>query len=211
MFPTEIPGEGLSLRLLTVADVPALFSIRNSPAVMEATSSEGRTFLDLEEWLAGNLAAAAHGEWCRYAIVLDGSATVSGDIGLYQVDKRNRRAEIGYELLPEHWGAGVMTRAVSALLAWAFANGFHRIEATVLEGNTRSERVLTKLGFEREATLRDYKWVRGEFRDFSLWSLLGTARTTEAPSGFLGVHGDGGGAGQGLSSHASWPAPMRPS
>ena len=41
-----------------------------------------------------------------------------------------------------------------------------------MEGNFRSERVLQRSGFVREATLRDYKHVRGAFRDYSLWSLL---------------------------------------
>ncbi len=44
-----------------------------------------------------------------------------------------------------------------------------------MEGNVRSERVLARAGFTREATLRDYKLVRGTFRDFSLWALILTA------------------------------------
>jgi [ribosomal protein S5]-alanine N-acetyltransferase len=162
----------LRLRLLDAGDVPALFRILNEPAVIAATSSDGWTQAALEQWVAENAVAAERGEWCRYGIVLDGAQEVAGDIGLYHVDKRNQRAEIGYEISGQHWGMGVMPRAAGALLTWAFANGFHRIEATVLEGNTRSERVLAKLGFEREATLRDYKWVRGEFRDFSLWARI---------------------------------------
>jgi ribosomal-protein-alanine N-acetyltransferase len=174
MFPNEIPGNGLRLRLLAPADVPVLFPILNAPEVIAATSSEGWTLGGMEQWVSEIAAAAESGEWCRYGVLLNGTDAVCGDIGLYHVDKRNQRAEVGYELSPDQWGSGVMTRAASALLTWAFANGFHRIEATVLEGNTRSEGVLRKLGFEREATLRDYKWVRGEFRDFSLWSLLAT-------------------------------------
>ncbi|MCC6267801.1 MAG: GNAT family N-acetyltransferase [Dehalococcoidia bacterium] len=174
MFPEQIVGDGFVLRALLPSDAAAMFDYLRRPEVFEATSSGGWTREAVDEFVRSNAEGMIGSRWCRYAIVPGGAAALAGDIGFGSIDIRNRRAEIGYHLAPESWGRGLMTRAVGALNAWAFAEGFHRIEATVMEGNFRSERVLQRSGFAREATLRDYKYVRGAFRDFSLWSLLAT-------------------------------------
>jgi [ribosomal protein S5]-alanine N-acetyltransferase len=50
----------------------------------------------------------------------------------------------------------------------------HRIEAGVLVGNDASVRVLEKLGFCEEGTLRDYLRLRGGFHSCRFFSLLAT-------------------------------------
>lgn len=172
MFPESIEGDGLRLRALAAVDAEAIFAYLSRPEVYEATSSPGWSMESVREFIRGNRDGMNAGRWCRYAIIPVGGGAAAGDIGYGTIETAHRRAEIGYHLSPEYWGQGLMTRAATALIGWAFANGFHRIEATVMEGNRRSERVLEKLAFEREAMLRDYKFVRGEFRNFSLWSLL---------------------------------------
>ncbi len=47
--------------------------------------------------------------------------------------------------------------------------------ATVMVGNERSARVLEKLGFVREGTLRSYKNVRGEMKDYWIFGRVETA------------------------------------
>jgi RimJ/RimL family protein N-acetyltransferase len=42
----------------------------------------------------------------------------------------------------------------------------------VLAGNTSSAGFLEKLGFQKEARLREYEFVQGKFRDVLLFSLL---------------------------------------
>src|SRR5215211_3438981 len=110
MFPTVLEGEGLRLRMITVADVPALYAYLSKPEVFEATSVEGWTLESVEQFVRDNIAGAAVDKWCRYGILLPGLEAPIGDIGLFNVDGHNRRCEIGYELSPDHWGKGVMTR-----------------------------------------------------------------------------------------------------
>ncbi len=145
------------------------------PTVYEATSSAGWTLDSVGTFVVSNAEGMQEGRWCRYGILMDGGTSIVGDIGFGAIDWPNQRAEIGYHLAPSAWGRGLATQAAQALIGWAFGNGIHRVEATVLEGNVRSERVLERAGFAREATLRDYKLVRGTFRDFSLWSRLGSS------------------------------------
>ena len=173
MFPAVLEGEGLRLRMVTIADAPALHSYLSRPQVFEPTSADAWTAQSVEQFARDNVAGAAIGKWCRYGILVLGQAAPVGDIGLHNIDLQNRRCELGYQLSPDYWGKGVMTRAARPLLAWAFGDGgFNRVEATVMQGNDPSERVLERLGFKREALLREYKFVRGEYKDYSMWSLL---------------------------------------
>ncbi len=56
--------------------------------------------------------------------------------------------EIGYGLLPEHWGKGYATEAVRAVTEWALAQpGVKTVEAETEPGNAASQRVLAKAGF----------------------------------------------------------------
>ncbi len=51
---------------------------------------------------------------------LRGTGEPVGTIGLYAYSEQNRRAELGYDLLREHWGKGLTTEAVREVLRYAF-------------------------------------------------------------------------------------------
>lgn len=56
--------------------------------------------------------------------------------------------EIGYGLLPDYWGNGYATEAVTAAVSWAAAQkNVKRVEAETEENNAASQRVLAKAGF----------------------------------------------------------------
>jgi RimJ/RimL family protein N-acetyltransferase len=67
--------------------------------------------------------------------------------------------EIAYELLRRFHGHGYATEAARALVAAAAATGRHRLWSTVGSWNTASLRVLEKIGFQRDYTVKD---ERGE-------------------------------------------------
>jgi RimJ/RimL family protein N-acetyltransferase len=50
--------------------------------------------------------------------------------------------------------------------------GLHRVTARGFETNDASRRVLEKVGFEREGTLRDHYYVDGEYVDAHVYGLL---------------------------------------
>lgn len=81
--------------------------------------------------------------------------------------------EIGYWTAPEARGRGYMTEAVREVCRWGFADlGLARIEWLAVAGNAASWRVVEKLGFTREGTLRAYTVHRGERVDMWIASLL---------------------------------------
>lgn len=84
-----------------------------------------------------------------------------------------RDGDLGYLLLNEYSGKGVMTEAVGMACAEAFENlDILRISARVFSPNAASRRVLEKNGFEREGTLRRAVCKGGEVYDMCLYGKL---------------------------------------
>ncbi len=82
------------------------------------------------------------------AIEVNGEA--SGGIGLHGLkDVYRYNVEIGYWLSERHWGKGIMSEAVAAMVNHAFTQGsWLRIFACIYENNPSSMRVLEKNGFK---------------------------------------------------------------
>ena len=109
----------------------------------------------------------------RWVIVRLADQQPIGTCGFHKWDRRNQRAEIGYDLGAPFWGQGYMTEALRAVLELGFTQlGLHRIEALVAVENTRSCRLLQTLGFQQEGRLRDYYCLNGMFYDHYHFALL---------------------------------------
>ncbi|MCL9774968.1 GNAT family N-acetyltransferase [Vibrio methylphosphonaticus] len=76
------------------------------------------------------------------------------------------KAEVGYLITPDCHGYGYATESLQALLTWAQSHlpdiGF---EATVTDGNTQSERVLSKCGFTQIKRVPDAFRINGHWHD----------------------------------------------
>lgn len=78
-------------------------------------------------------------------LVLDLDGEAVGIVGIEGVD--GPEPEIGWWLGRPHWGQGLMSEAVEAVLEALFAAGMARCRAGVFAGNARSLRVQEKMGF----------------------------------------------------------------
>ncbi len=122
------------------------------------------------------------GEMIRWAILRAGHDELIGTVGLLHIDSGHRRGELGYELARPWWGQGLAPEAAAAVVHYGFsALGLHRIEAGTLPENHASARVLEKLGFREEGTLRDYIHAKGRFRSVRWFGLLATDPPSPSP------------------------------
>jgi len=81
--------------------------------------------------------------------------------------------EIGYALIPSERGKGYCTEAAKIMVDYLFlSKDTMRIQAHTDAKNVASHKVLEKAGFKKEGTIRKSFFVRGEFRDFYLYSIL---------------------------------------
>lgn len=127
------------------------------------------TAQDGERWLRS--ATRADPE-TNFAIVVAGQA--AGGVGVVLKDDIYRRsAEIGYWLGEEFWGRGIVTEAVKAMTAYAFAAfDLARIYASVFEWNPASMRVLEKAGYTLEARIRKGVFKDGQLIDEFLYAMI---------------------------------------
>ncbi|BAY81701.1 hypothetical protein NIES267_11780 [Calothrix parasitica NIES-267] len=109
----------------------------------------------------------------RWGITIKEQNIVIGSCGYKNINKKHRRAEIGYEISPAYRRKGFMSEALNAVLEYGFeVIELNRIEATVNCGNLPSILLLHKLGFSEEGILKEYEFQKDKFIDLKLFSLL---------------------------------------
>ncbi|KAI0498502.1 hypothetical protein KFK09_019390 [Dendrobium nobile] len=111
--------------------------------------------------------------WFR-AIIVNGRPVGAVSLKSFNGADSQCRREIGYVLAREWWGKGVATAAVRIATEAAMSEikGLERLEALVEKGNKASQRVLEKVGFQREGLLRNYCWNKGATRDMVMYSFI---------------------------------------
>ena len=117
-------------------------------------------------------ACARRGLLSAYVIEDTSDGKLLGGASLHHFDPLRDAVEVGYWLFVDARGRGVATRAVRQLCEHALRNGIWRVEAHVRIGNTASEKVLGRLGFEREGVKRRYLRHGADRVDATLFALL---------------------------------------
>jgi len=81
--------------------------------------------------------------------------------------------EIGYFLVPSERGKGYCTEAVKIMVDYLFlSKDIVRVQARTDSRNVPSQKVLEKVGFKKEGTMRKCFFIRGEWVDGLLYSIL---------------------------------------
>lgn len=100
--------------------------------------------------------------WLALVIIEKETGSKVGVTGLLSDWDWNEQAEIGFLLTPAFQGMGYGAESTQAILRFAFEQcDFHKVSATVTEGNTASERLLLKLGLQHEGKIRDNIRIKG--------------------------------------------------
>lgn len=86
----------------------------------------------------------------------------------------HRVGELGYGLAPRLWGRGLVFEAACAVIGASFQTypQLVRWQAKTDARNTRSLRVMERLGMTREGLLRSNRFFRGELVDEVIYGLL---------------------------------------
>ena len=172
-FPT-LTTERLRLRRAEPRDIEALYAIYSDAETMRYFGHEPYQSRDeVEETLRLREEDYTARRAIRWGIALTGDDTLIGSCGFHHFDEGHFRAETGYVLSRAHWGQGIMTEAVAAIIAYGFTHlGLRRVEAIIDIANERSKGVLLKLGFQYEGNLRQRYRFRDHFEDEHYFGLL---------------------------------------
>lgn len=172
-FP-NLETERLYLRRITKEDVNEIFALRSNKETMKYIP---RPLAKTKEDALGPIAIIEekieNNEAINWAITLKNSPRLIGIIGHYRIKPEHFRAEIGYMLLPEHHGKGIITEAIQETVKYGFEiMKLHTIEAIIDPENHASERALQKSGFVKEAHLKENEFYEGRFWDTVIYSIL---------------------------------------
>ena len=128
-----------------------------------------------EEFLGGVQAQARARPRLQYhvGVVWLASDELIGMVRLGITSAPHREGDLGYGLRLDRAGQGITTEAARLLLHFGFESlRLHRIFAYHHPDNRASERVMQKLGMQREGRLRENVFEHGGWRDSVVHSLL---------------------------------------
>ncbi|KWX87885.1 GNAT family acetyltransferase [Paenibacillus riograndensis] len=171
---TDLYTERLHLRKMKVSDSSSLYKIWSDPAVTKfmnvscfTNENQAIDMINLLENLYHENKAI------RFSIILMESNEIIGSCGYNSLDFENAKAEIGYDIAKAFWGKGYASEASRSLLDYAFSSlNLNRIEAKVAPQNVNSIKLLQKLQFTFEGSLRKCERVDGKFKDLNIYSRL---------------------------------------
>jgi RimJ/RimL family protein N-acetyltransferase len=173
--PITLLSSRLTLRWLSAADAPVLFTIFSDPEVMRYWSSPPmRDLSEATQMLLCVQAGYESGSALRVGIERKADGALLGVCSLFSLDSSQQRAEIGYALGRPFWGAGYMHEALQTFIDYAFYTlNLRRLEADIDPRNRASAKTVERLGFQLEGYLRERWLVNGELSDSALYGLLG--------------------------------------
>ena len=168
---------------MTLDDAPAVLRLRSNIDVMKYINRPlTQTVEEAEKWISVIIDALEKNDGISWCICLkEKPAEHVGSIGLWRIDKENHRAEIGYMLAPHLQGKGLMFEALQPVIHYGFTEmKLHSIEAQIDPRNIASAALLRKAGFVQEGYFKENYFLRGQFADTAIFSLLTPYRQIES-------------------------------
>jgi ribosomal-protein-serine acetyltransferase len=131
-----------------------------------------KTVDDSRGFIRSSLERFAQGDGFDAGIWQDGQ--LAGVIGLHYIHWHHRRSYLGYWLGQEFTGRGLMTRACETVLEHCFTElDLNSVGSAAATGNSPSNAVLRRVGFQFEGVTRDAEWLYDHFVNHNAYSVLG--------------------------------------
>jgi RimJ/RimL family protein N-acetyltransferase len=163
-----LEGNNVNLRVMEKEDLPLFAEWTNKPEVW----GEYDPLWQMSRTEVEKMFESSHELKAFFIENKDGSK-IGFIIHYYVLDPANRQLEIAYSLVPSERGKGYCTEAVKIMADYLFlSKNTMRIQAQTDVRNVASQRVLEKVGLKKEGTLRKSLFIRGEWRDSFLYSIL---------------------------------------
>ncbi|MBZ5984375.1 GNAT family N-acetyltransferase [Leuconostoc gelidum subsp. gasicomitatum] len=153
----------------------------HAEALFAAITHDRETLSRFMPWSATTLTVSDERQFIRYAraqnakydllvltVLVDGLPV--GMVDLHDINHVNHTAKIGYWLSTAVQGQGIITHAVSHLVAIACDKlSLHKIILEADSENNKSIAVANRLGFAFEAKLKDQIYYHGVYKDLNIY------------------------------------------
>lgn len=173
----ELHTARLKLSRFSTTDAADVFAYAKNPKVAETVTWDAHQTVDASlafiNFVNGKPTVDGEKRFFAWAIRDPNRANIA--IGSISFSQWNPIAsQIDYALSADYWGKGLMTEAVEAVVKFAFEEhpGLVRVQATCLENNIGSRRVMEKVGMQFEGIARAGMFVKGKPVDVATYAIL---------------------------------------
>jgi [ribosomal protein S5]-alanine N-acetyltransferase len=172
-FPI-LTTERLTLRQLLTDDQQAIFTLRTDTEVNKYLDRAlSKTIDDAINFINKINDNIQKNNSIYWVITLTKTETFVGTICLYDFSSENNKCEIGYELLTNFQGQGIMKEAIEKVIHYAFQTiSIQKIEAFTHNANSHSTKLLEKAGFTKSTE------AATENPDFTIFTLTNSLDNT---------------------------------
>lgn len=172
----EIKTKNLTLRPFLITDIDDIHEYCSDLSNVQYMDWGPNSYEQSQKFLL-EMTAISHSNATQknynFAIALNSSGKVIGSCSLWIKSEAHRHGGLGYILNKQFWRKGFGTELTSALLKLGFEDlKLHKISATCFQDNQASKKLLEKVGFKQEGFLRDDIFIREEWHDSLLFSIL---------------------------------------
>ena len=173
--PITLVGDVVTLVPLEESHVDELADVGLDPRIWEVSPRTMTSRADLAAYVQEAVSQGAAGKAVPFAIVLKEDGRAIGSTRYGNIDRTNRRLEIGWTwIAPDWWRTAVNTECKLLLLSHAFEDlGCVRVELKTDVLNARSRAAIIRLGAKEEGVLRKHVLTAGgRWRDTVYYSIL---------------------------------------
>ena len=145
--------ENYSLRNLMPADEQEIFALRSSDEINKYLDRpKAHTLDDARNFITKIINSIAKDESIFWVVTPKSGTKFLGSICLWKISREDATAEIGFELLPENHGKGIMQEVIPRVIQFGVEEmKLETIEAEVSPRNLKSVRLLEKNSFTLSA------------------------------------------------------------
>lgn len=175
--PVSLEGQHVRLEPLSLDHLEQLCEVGLDAELWRWTTSSPRTREDLRAYMQDALDAQAKGTALPFATIEKASGRAIGSTRYGNIDRTNRRVEIGWTWIGRDWQrTAVNTEAKYLMLRHAFEIvGCLRVELKTDALNERSRKAILRIGATEEGTLRKHMITSaGRVRDTVYFSIVDT-------------------------------------
>ncbi|RUL55631.1 GNAT family N-acetyltransferase [Lysinibacillus antri] len=173
MFPV-IETERLVLRELVEEDASIILNCFSNDEVLRFYGQQPLKSIEQVKQIIQNFSNSFESKsGIKWGIESKETGTIIGTIGIQDWSHEHKRANISYALFPDAWGKGYGSEVVEKVISFSFEElGLERLGAIVFVENQASNKLLTKIGFQKEGVLKHYMYQNGVPYDTNVFSLL---------------------------------------
>lgn len=175
IYPDTLEGAHVRLEPLSVAHLDALCEVGLDGELWRWTTMRITTPEEMRAYIEAALEEQARGVALPFATVLKSTGRAVGSTRFGNIDRQNRRLEIGWTWVAQSWQRSpVNTEAKYLMLRHAFETlDAIRVELKTDSLNERSRRAILRIGAREEGTFRNHMitWT-GRFRHSVYFSII---------------------------------------